>query len=537
MKNLKSNDTNLKIRRIDGHYRFALDFFWDYGTEFFKNLRYANNENIEIIRVGFIGFGEYAYELLKVLCALGQLPRCRLIIYIFDKNADEKMRKFQKELLENRVNCAECCLTARKHVKESEHEVMTDIKYHDNPFYEIHFIKTDVEDNNFIESNCRNNKPFTNMFFLLGDDAKNIKISIDLIRAFSRLKQTLPKCYIMVRSDETTAYIKSSQSFNKTYTGIECIGADLERYDFNTILEDELEYLGRAVHWSYAFNKTLAEGIKCNETSSKIIYNALKGNYNYYNIYHQFSDDKCKENKRIKANIQKNCGSMILEKYKLIADACNNAVDEYNKKEYYRRSSKARALFEKLMFKLGYLEYQTKASCLEMGQVVVNNVVTEFGVKDDDWQLPNYQLDNSKFNQAYLPKNIPVYKSKLKCYIGTSSNLNEYPYLEYYKKLADETNLIYNNLNIDKDNLYRFDPHINVQWFEVNNIFQKRWMVFRWSEGYIKMDGDKNEEQDLSCKSHKFLMPYIEIYANQYYRIRHTLDVQIWGMANVYGIN
>lgn len=126
---------------------------------------------------------------------------------------------------------------------------------------------------------------------------------------------------------------------------------------------------------------------------------------------------------------------MILEKYKLIADACNNAVDEYNKKEYYRRSSKARALFEKLMFKLGYLEYQTKASCLEMGQVVVNNVVTEFGVKDDDWQLPNYQLDNSKFNQAYLPKNIPVYKSKLKCYIGTSSNLNEYPYLEYYKNL------------------------------------------------------------------------------------------------------
>ena len=81
MKNLKSNDTNLKIRRIDGHYRFALDFFWDYGTEFFKNLRYANNENIEIIRVGFIGFGEYAYELLKVLCALGQLPRCRSVSY------------------------------------------------------------------------------------------------------------------------------------------------------------------------------------------------------------------------------------------------------------------------------------------------------------------------------------------------------------------------------------------------------------------------------------------------------------------------
>lgn len=582
------NNMNLKIRRIDGHYRFALDFFWEYGSEFFKKITYSDNGGIELFRVAFVGFGEYAYELLKVLCALGQLPRCRLIIYIFDKDADIKMQKFQKELLENRVNSTECCLTTKKYVNESRKEILNDIKFHDMPFYEIHFIKEDVENNLFIEDFCgtKNSGPFTHIFLMLGDDAKNINVALNLYREHNRLMIEQSKYYVMVRSDETTLQLKNNMAMNDVYEGIIWIGADSDRYNFKTISEEEIEKLGLAVHRGYAFNKKLIELFKDSKKAIiddgmpdyesyayNLIVRELRKDWNYFNVEY-FIGDKSRDDYKntllwyVHENATEKIRSYLNDKLgyevnklivdKVVKDFSKDNVtkfineffdekkleDDYNNKEYYRRSSKSRALFEKLMFSLGYLKY-IKDKNLLIGRVEPNNVVSEFGINNMDWRLPDKQLNGSLLDQTYAPENIPVYKLRIKNLVYDEICCLYNSYLHAYRSVINEAKNIDKNLKSNKKNnaiceedaLYIYAPHINVQWFEVNNIFQKRWMVFRWSEGFINMHRKQDGEQNLRSKSHKYLVPYIEIYQNSDSRICHTLDVQIKGMADTYGIS
>ncbi len=579
------SESKLKIRRIDGHYRFALDFFWKHGAKFFESIKYSENDSeIKVFRVGFVGFGEYAYEFLKVLCCLGQLPRCRLIIYIFDKNAQDRKEKFGEELLYNRANRDKVIASglntpsgSERNLKESGYNEMTGLLYHDYPFYEIHFVKCNVEKDEFFD-NCFIKKEvssitqhkeekvehFTHMFFMLGSDKTNIDVATRVSIAYQRNPQTdgnnvKPQFYVMVKNDNTTAQLnREGGLFKESYRNITLIGSNCERYSYEEVDEEEVEKAGLKVHRLYAFNKELPKFFekaeeKINDNGSgelekeayKILKEIIKKDFENHSIASIMDKEYggallwflYSETEKIVLQKLKESGLDIkpsadqwLRFYGQISTAAedltslydDNVLEEkYNKKEYYRRSSNSRALFEKMLFELGYLYY-------EGNRVKPNNVVSEFGVTADNWELP-VNKKGGKIDQSYNPKNIFFYKTnenKLQ-----SANNDKRQKADKISEIIGCYQLMKkwesdpSRVNMKGSELIKLVPHINVQWFEVNNILQKRWMVFRWGEGYELSNDNSIQEIDFASKSHKYLRPYIEIYADDAMRMAHTLDI------------
>lgn len=575
MKSKKTNENKLKIRRIDDHYRFALDFFWEKGAEFFESIKYDPNDNeVKIFRVGFVGFGEYAYEFLKVLCCLGQLPRCRLIIYIFDKKANEKKDKFQKELLDHSAITHEKVANSVYEENNGQRVIretpdLNNPFYHDNPFYEIHFINMDVEKNEFL-NNClikeetksrigneitTKYKPFTHMFFMLGSDALNINVASNVSTEYARHNQDV-KLYAMVRNDDTTAQLKRAGGvFKETYKNIELIGANSVRYSYKNVNEEEIEKLGISIHRTFSLNKAIADSCKelngitemlstenenakisrerkeiinkgiidaCNLLKNETLklwqqHSKLRSiNENYIKelgilgeelskfsfetkLDEMVAKGECTKNEKeeILCDYRKKSVTLRLQKrFTEKLSIINNDTlleKDFNKKEYYRRSSKSRALFEKLLQDLNYITQKKD------GNLDPNNVVAEYKVTKEFWDLPNLQERGASEN--YSPKNIPFYRA----------NKNDSRIPNIYLENAEKEGFI--------------TRHINVQWFEVNNILQKRWMVFRWSEGFITEDKDLDHDKNLKAKAHKFLLSYVNIYTDDEMRIRHTIDV------------
>lgn len=514
-----------KIRRIDEHYKFALDFFWNNGYDFFEKLKVASSE-IQVYKVAFIGFGDYAYEILKVLCALSQLPRCRLIIYVFDKEAEAKKAKFQPELLEHVANKSE----------EEEYGYSgteKEIAYHDMPFYEIHFVSADVTENSFSENITK--AGFTHLFFILGDDDMNINVSMKARVSFERENEK-PEIYAMVKDDDITMRLKAGVRF-KEYN-IHAIGANFEKYAFKNIIANPIEEIAKKIHKSYAVNKIIAELYQELQEDNAYLFeiwqsnpwgenlrtfifelNALKDDILRkwrsnpdieFNIIDGFIDTakikyserleiiKSKAPKTEKDNIGKILGCLeeTIEKFKRkIVKLWDKDLQEreFFENEYFRRSSKSRALFEKLLFNLGFLNTVTEDN--EQYVIIRRNLAEEFGIGQKEWDL------NPDKSATYLPKNIPFYLK-----YKNAAFLKDTP----YKKISQSGCKT---------------EHINGQWFELNNILHKRWMVFRWSEGYKKGELDNGEPRNVIKKTHAFLIPYIEVYLDDYKRLRHTLYV------------
>ena len=540
----KEKEYPLTIRRIDEHYRFALDFFWEHGERFFECIKNIdNNEKLKIFRVGFVGFGEYAYELLKTLCALGQLPSCRLIIYIFDKDADIKHAKFQRELLDNRVNNTEAVQEISSKIEEASKAELENIKYHDTPFYEIHFVKCDVERNDAIDV-CVDKK-FTHMFFLLGDDKLNIDIATKLSTAYARKNYEF-KFYAMVKSDETIAQLRRQKgTINEYYPQVTFFGANCERYTYENIAEDRIEEVAKQIHKNYCINRIFADiyravdecaddlkndrySLNIQAFKMQLYYmkdeilrkwrenpdinsaeiNTIIQDKKYSALTKSLEEQKCGKGKSEQKSIQSviNAITGLKDKLREVWDV-NVLNREFYKEEYFRRSSKARALFEKLLFDLGYL-------CVDKDNkniIIRKNVVCEY-VEDNEWVL------KGKHQDQYLPKNIPfylvLYRKSQRFKPGYDENYANYLRNSEYKNFEE--------CRLESQN-------INSQWFELNNIFQKRWMVFRWGEGYQKSEEDKkyNKPRNRCNKTHAYIIPYVNVYIDDYKRYRHTVYVYL----------
>ncbi|MCM1297076.1 MAG: hypothetical protein NC311_16170 [Muribaculaceae bacterium] len=559
----KNNDKDIKIkmtkiRRVDEHNKFALNFFWRYGKDFFKSIEYNSKSNeIKILRVGFVGFGDYAYELLKVLCCLGQLPKCRLIVYIFDKNAEEKKELIQNELLENCANNVKnepiasglnALYKGTRRIIETSKDKLADIKYLDEPFYEIHFINCDVTTNSFSE-NCfirakeenadANAKksisfvPFTHMFFMTGSDETNINVATNVSVVYKRhnadflrdSNYNYPQFYVMVKNDSTTAQLKTSSDFYSTYRYLIFIGSISERYSLDSLENTELDSMALNIHRMFKFNQcyydfqhldkphsdntkgeTEASKKQKDEITSKIFGNAISIlskdikehsaeyviKYEYKKILTDSIFDKTKTENMTPKDIQDLQVKIltVLKPFLPIYDT--DAIEEYNKKEANIRSSKARALFEKMLLTLNYLKFD------ENGKLIYNNVVAEFGVSEEEWE---------NFKNAFIHKENS----------------------EYYKKRETDFNRVRDAFaaasTVDAGNILDID----IQKFEVDNILQKRWMVFRWSEGYIRNDNQNQTTNgiDRAAKRQQYLMPYLDIFINPEKRQKHTIDTPI----------
>ncbi len=94
--NNKSFDI-MRIRRINEYSNFATSFFWNRYNKFF----YGNNTDLREINVAMIGCGRYGKEFVKTLCCLGQLPNHKIAISIFDKNIEKVKASFPEELTQN----------------------------------------------------------------------------------------------------------------------------------------------------------------------------------------------------------------------------------------------------------------------------------------------------------------------------------------------------------------------------------------------------------------------------------------------------
>ncbi len=148
----------------------------------------------------------------------------------------------------------------------------------------------------------------------------------------------------------------------------------------------------------------------------------------------------------------------------------------YDRCEYYRRASRSRALFEYLLYKKNIL------ASGDNGKVVIaENVVKEF-FGEEEW---------------------------------TKQGALKFPRSEWGRK----------ELDIKTD----VEPKDweNGQWYELNNIMQKRWMLFMWGEGY-RYDAEKAFEEsqrvDHIKRTHRYLVPYAELFRHEQDRVSQTLE-------------
>lgn len=149
---------------------------------------------------------------------------------------------------------------------------------------------------------------------------------------------------------------------------------------------------------------------------------------------------------------------------------------KYNQREYYRRSSRARIVFEKLLFELGYLVDESTEKGNETNEPKTNNLLLAEGVDSQRWE------QEMKNDVRKIPFFFPHSPRK------TSISLTG-------------------------------------QEFSLYAILQKRWMVFEWGEGYEETTNEISDEEKRNKKLHPYLQTYDKIYMNPTAMLVHTLPI------------
>lgn len=159
---------------------------------------------------------------------------------------------------------------------------------------------------------------------------------------------------------------------------------------------------------------------------------------------------------------------------------------DFDKREYYRRSSKSRALFEHILFKMELIKYHKKDH-----EVTIEKPLLEF------------------MSALRYPDEIWKTIIESPCYA-----------VRWESAIAEKTDAPLDSEEIDAVKLAKA-----CRWFLFNDFMQNRWMVFMWGEGYIHDDnnGAASPENRLA-KTHKYLKPHIKICENVNNFFRQTLE-------------
>lgn len=146
----------------------------------------------------------------------------------------------------------------------------------------------------------------------------------------------------------------------------------------------------------------------------------------------------------------------------------------FDKREYFRRSSKSRALYEHILLGKQMIKYTP-----ESHSVKINKNLSKIRFSDSVWESLEKDMNYSA--------------------LGINDNDSQQKIL-----LQWETG----------------------QWYVLNDLMQKRWMAFMWGEGYIYQSfDDKTGRTDIIEKTHKYLKPYIDIFNSDSDRIRQTMEI------------
>ena len=251
--------------------------------------KFIKSENGKRMSILIVGGGNYGTELIKALTWCAQMPDREISIHIVDKGINVKSR-FAALAPE---------LMEKNKLREAG-----------EPYYEIEFHQgIDVYGSDFSEL-LRKIENITAAFVTLGEDELNLDVAMKIRREYGRLNiekgYEIPNIFAVVYSTlKTQTFLKNGPlCLGEEKYGIKLIGDMRSRFSLGVIEQVELEKMGMDIHLSWLERK------KAEIRLQK------------------------KDETEINAEIEK-------------------SRSFYDKYEYYRRTSIAKAIYEELLAKAG----------------------------------------------------------------------------------------------------------------------------------------------------------------------------------------
>lgn len=224
-----ADDGFMKVRRINEDRSFAYSIISDYPIT--DNCTFSEDGK-KIISTLIIGFGGYGSELTKALLWCGQLPGYELEINVMDKDklAESKFKAECPEIFE---------LNGNNEIGEAIYKLT---------FYnEVDVLSYRASE---IISSLKNTSV---VYVSLGDDELNIEVAINARILFERIG-LYPVIKAIVYSDIKYKTLKERNLINhqgEKYD-IEIIGNIEKRFDYDTIINEDLEALALKCHLCWA---------------------------------------------------------------------------------------------------------------------------------------------------------------------------------------------------------------------------------------------------------------------------------------------
>ena len=252
--------------------------------------KFVSTQQGKRISVLVVGGGNYGIELIKAITWCGQIPGYEVAIHVVDK---------QDSIESLFANLAPELVSKNKKREAGE------------PYYELYFHPDiDVHGSEF-SALLGEMENITAVFVTLGDDELNLDVAMNIRREYGRLQlkknYLIPNIFTIVYSTlKTQTFVQNGGllCLGKDAYGIRLIGDMRSRFSLKVIEQNQLEEVGMKIHLSW-LERRKAE-IKLAE------------------------EDETKINQEIQINRQ-----------------------WYDKYEYYRRASIAKAVYGEVLKKMG----------------------------------------------------------------------------------------------------------------------------------------------------------------------------------------
>lgn len=226
-----------KVRRVDENKNLAYKEMLAHPI--FE--RFSLRDGVKHVCIAIVGLGGYGWELLKLICCIGQMPGYSVEVHVFDKEkASEKVRFLAPEF----YACSD---------STEEGEARYSIRYHD----EKNIAQTDFLDE------LTSIRGLNAVYLTLGDDERNIETALRVRVALGRKlkREEVPPIYAVVYSEAKTAAVtKSSEEDgipglknmrNENY-GITFIGSLRDCYSLEAVEQTRLERVAEELHMGWA---------------------------------------------------------------------------------------------------------------------------------------------------------------------------------------------------------------------------------------------------------------------------------------------
>lgn len=523
----------MRIRRVNEFNSFVTNFFWRRFDEFFGDAQKQNGTTE--INVALIGCGKYGREFVKTLCCLGQLPNYKLSVRIFDRNIDKIKAILPQELLDN-VCDDDKAQVGRPVYNITFEQCFVDV-YSANflngitlDYTHVFVMLGDDELNvrvamllrtKFRREKSDDGQPL--IYAIVRDYQRdhNFKQGEKLveydIRPIGRTIARYSERAIQQKYIERWAKVVHTSFFLNDKLS-EALTGDNER-SLNECFKQWRDKLPESVfkllknnaevvlnvaylvflHSIYrSWRKTVANNIKYIDLNnvfeirhliSMVLENMQVSDKNIASYKKVITDlvnkGKAERDKINEATINTIVQGLLEE----ILSWRTNFKQSFNDEtliglseyydfeccEYYRRSSKSRALYERILFGLNMIE------CAPGEHSVTIKFKTKQSLLSEMW-------DEIKSTTHY-----------------EGSDMQDEDFRQIIRRTWE-----------------------TAQWLYLNDLMQRRWMAFMYGEGYTykpDYEGDAKKRTDAVEKTHKYLKPYVEIYRNTNDRIRQTMEI------------